>query len=129
LKEIKLHAAEDVKVYLIGNKSELLEEREVTKEAAIEFAQSNNISKVFETSAKTGFNVEEVFTCAGKELYLQVKKEQERERREKEMEEERERRSNQKPEIKGKKLISLDTNKGTNGDGDTKGKKKKKDCC
>ena len=29
LKEIKQHAAEDVKIYLIGNKSEMVEEREV----------------------------------------------------------------------------------------------------
>jgi len=30
----------------------------------------------FETSAKTGQNVEEVFSCAGKELFAQVQKEQ-----------------------------------------------------
>jgi GTPase SAR1 family protein len=29
LKEIQQHAAEDVKIYLIGNKSEMVEEREV----------------------------------------------------------------------------------------------------
>jgi GTPase SAR1 family protein len=70
LKEIKTHASEDVRVYLIGNKSELEDEREVTLERAVEFAKAHNINKVFETSAKTGFNVEEVFACVGKELYL-----------------------------------------------------------
>jgi GTPase SAR1 family protein len=38
LKEIKLHASEDARVYLIGNKAELEHEREVTQERALEFA-------------------------------------------------------------------------------------------
>jgi len=31
---------------------------------------------VFETSAKTGDNVEEVFSCAGKELFSQTEKDE-----------------------------------------------------
>ena len=31
---------------------------------------------MFETSAKTGDNVEEVFSCAAKELFLQTEKEE-----------------------------------------------------
>ena len=54
LKEIQQHAAEDVKIYLIGNKAELDEQREVKFERAIEFAKSQNIHKCFETSAKSG---------------------------------------------------------------------------
>ena len=54
LKEIQQHAAENVRIYLIGNKAEMVEEREVTKERAIEFAKLHAIHKVFETSAKTG---------------------------------------------------------------------------
>lgn len=73
LKEIKQHAAEDVRVYLIGNKSEMEDQREVTIQRAMEFAKEQKIHKVFETSAKTGYNVEEVFSCVAKELYLQVK--------------------------------------------------------
>lgn len=76
LKEIKQHAAEDVRIYLIGNKSELESAREVNFDRAVEFARSNNIHKCFETSAKTGQNVEEVFSCGGKELYQQVVREQ-----------------------------------------------------
>ena len=37
-KEIKQHAASDVQVYLVGNKSELVDQREVTFERALEFA-------------------------------------------------------------------------------------------
>ena len=57
-------------IYLIGNRADLEDEREVTRERAIEFCKQYNIDKFFETSAKTGFNVEEVFSLAGKELYL-----------------------------------------------------------
>ena len=69
LKEIQQHASEDVKIYLIGNKSEMGDQREVQFDRAIEFAKSHQIHKVFETSAKTGSNVEDVFSCAGKELF------------------------------------------------------------
>jgi len=55
---------------LIGNKADDVENRKITKERAIEFAKTHGIHKCFETSAKTGNNVEEVFSCAGKELYL-----------------------------------------------------------
>jgi GTPase SAR1 family protein len=56
-------------IYLIGNRADLEDEREVTKERAIDFCKQYSIDKFFETSAKTGFNVEEVFSLAGKELY------------------------------------------------------------
>ena len=69
LEEIQSHASEDVKVYLIGNKSEMEDKRKVQFERAIEFAKEHNIHKVFETSAKTGNNVEHVFSCAGIELF------------------------------------------------------------
>ena len=75
LKEIKQHASEDVRVYLIGNKSEMEEQREVTFQRALEFANEYKLHKVFETSAKTGYNVEEVFATVAKELYMQVKRE------------------------------------------------------
>jgi small GTP-binding protein len=75
LKEIKQHASEEVRVYLIGNKSEMEEQREVTFQRALEFANEYKLHKVFETSAKTGYNVEEVFATVAKELYMQVKRE------------------------------------------------------
>ena len=67
-----MHASEDVKIYLIGNKSELTDEREITPERAIQFAMHNGIHKCFETSALTGDNVVDLFSCAGKELYLRM---------------------------------------------------------
>ena len=82
LNEIRQHASEDVRIYLIGNKSEMEDQREVTLERATDFATEQKLHKVFETSAKTGFNVEEVFATVAKELYLQVKMEAEREAQE-----------------------------------------------
>ena len=39
LKEIRQHANEDVRIYLIGNKSELDSQREVQFDRAVEFAR------------------------------------------------------------------------------------------
>ncbi len=63
---------------MVGNKSEMEDQREVTYERAVEMAKMNKISRVFETSAKTGYNVEEVFATVAKELYLQAKAEEEK---------------------------------------------------
>jgi len=43
--------------------------RQVSRERAIEFQKKNKIDAFFETSAKTGNNVEEVFALAAKQLY------------------------------------------------------------
>lgn len=43
--------------------------RQVTRDRAIEFQKANKIDAFFETSAKTGNNVEEVFALAAKQLY------------------------------------------------------------
>ena len=69
LSEVKQHATEDVRVYMIGNKGDLADQREVTRERAVEMAKANKIHRVFETSAKTGDNVEEVFATVARELY------------------------------------------------------------
>ena len=39
LKEVKQHASSDIVIYLIGNRSDLEDEREVLKERAIEFCK------------------------------------------------------------------------------------------
>ena len=74
LKEIKQHASPDVVVYLIGNRLDEEDKRQVLRDAAIEYCKKNKITKFFETSAKTGRNVEAVFSLAAKELYKTKKK-------------------------------------------------------
>ena len=71
--EIKQHAAPDVVVYLIGNRVDEEEKREVQKATAEEYCKLNKIEKFYETSALTGFNVEDVFSLAAKELYFTKK--------------------------------------------------------
>ena len=44
----------------------------MTLDAAVAWACENNINKCFETSAKTGQAVEEVFSCAGKDIFAKL---------------------------------------------------------
>ena len=50
----------DMVIMLIGNKSDLDQRRQVSTEEGERFAKDNNLI-FMETSAKTAFNVEEVF--------------------------------------------------------------------
>ncbi|KAH8870468.1 Ras-related protein Ral-A [Schistosoma japonicum] len=54
---------------LVGNKVDLVDQIQVSKESAIEFANRWNIPYM-ETSAKTNHNVQEVFYRISKEIYL-----------------------------------------------------------
>mmetsp|Transcript_19072 Transcript_19072/g.24091 ORF Transcript_19072/g.24091 Transcript_19072/m.24091 type:complete len:192 (+) Transcript_19072:6-581(+) len=58
-----------VEIVLIGNKADARNENSVSKEAAEEFAASKRI-EYFETSAKTGENVQETFQHLAHNLYL-----------------------------------------------------------
>ena len=62
-------------VFLIGCKADLEDQRAVQKEQAREFCVQNKIVSYFETSAKTGANVEDVFATAAKDAYLKEMKE------------------------------------------------------
>ena len=57
-------------VILIGNKSDLFDKREVTKEEIEKFIKDNNIN-YFETSAKDGKNIDECFTFIAEKLMNQ----------------------------------------------------------
>ena len=71
LKDIKLQSNPDIKIFLVGNKTDLEEQRVVDFEEAKKYANENNFDYVKETSAKTGFNAKEVFIQAAKVLYLE----------------------------------------------------------
>ena len=51
----------DIKAILIGNKIDLLDKRVISKEKMEKFGENKNI-KTYETSAKTGENVNKIFT-------------------------------------------------------------------
>ena len=69
LKEVKLQSNPDIKIFLIGNKSDLEEQRKVQLHEAKTFKEENGIHYFSEASAKTGINAKEVFIEAAKLLY------------------------------------------------------------
>ena len=71
LNDIKTQSSPDIKIFLIANKSDLEEKRKVTRAAGEKFSNEHNITFFTEASAKTGFNVQNIFMQAAKELYLQ----------------------------------------------------------
>ena len=71
LNDIKTQSNPDVKIFLVGNKADLEDKRQVTKESGEKFFKEHKLSFFTETSAKTGFNVQNVFIEVAKELYKQ----------------------------------------------------------
>ena len=71
LNELKSKGNPDINVFIIGNKADLEDNRKISKEAAEEFAANNKIKLFLETSAKTGFNAQNIFIEAAKLLYEQ----------------------------------------------------------
>ena len=69
LKEVKIQSHPDVKIILIGNKSDLEDKRSVTYEEAKKFKEENQLLYFEETSAKTGINAKEAFNAAAKILF------------------------------------------------------------
>ena len=69
LKELKAKSSPDIKIFLLGNKADLEEERQVTYEEGEQLKNFYDILYFKETSAKTGLNVTEVFVEAAKLLY------------------------------------------------------------
>ena len=71
LKDIRQHTEQELPIFIAGNKSDL--ERVVPFEEAKVFAVSNRTKKFTECSAKTGYNVKEIFFDAAKYLYKTYK--------------------------------------------------------
>ena len=69
LKEVKLQSNPDIKIFLIGNKADLKEDRQVSSEEANQFKDEMGIHFFTEVSAKNGLNAQEVFIEAAKLLY------------------------------------------------------------
>ena len=61
LNEIKGRGSPDVKIFLVGNKIDLSENREVSIEEGQKFYEDHKLNLFIETSAKSGENVQELF--------------------------------------------------------------------
>ena len=71
LNELRVKANPDINIFVIGNKCDLEDKRQITKDMAKEFCENNKIKLFLETSAKTGFNAQNIFIEASKLLYEQ----------------------------------------------------------
>ncbi|KAK9815512.1 hypothetical protein WJX72_004893 [[Myrmecia] bisecta] len=65
--ELQKNASGDIVIILVGNKTDLVELREVTPEDGQEYASRNDMLFI-ETSAKTAANVSEIFETVAKKL-------------------------------------------------------------
>ena len=72
MKNIKENAPENAKLILVGNKCDLANERQVSYEEGEKKASNYNI-KFFESSAKDGTNVNELFFYLANEIYQDEK--------------------------------------------------------
>ena len=72
IEECKNTAPKSILMVLVGNKCDLEDNREVTEEEGRQFAEKNGML-FFETSAKTGKNVEELFKQSVKVIDQKIK--------------------------------------------------------
>ena len=66
---MKTNSSPDIKIFLIGNKTDLEDQRVISTEQGEKMKKDFGFDLFMETSAKTGFNAEELFCEASKLLY------------------------------------------------------------
>ncbi len=104
LNELKNQANPDVRIFLVGNKADLEELRQVSKEEGIKYKNEKNLDVFMETSAKTGYNARNVLIEATKLLYKDYLKYSEIEQKNKETKKKEENQKlNKEKEAKQKK--------------------------
>ena len=74
VKQLKAYSNPDIKMILVGNKNDLVNERKITEDEGIKCSKDLQFFSFYETSAKTGFNSQEIFVQAVKLLYINDKK-------------------------------------------------------
>lgn len=73
LEELRAHADNSLVIMLLGNKADLTNQRAVSKEDAVEFAEDQGLF-FSETSALTGENVETAFLMLIEEIHRVISK-------------------------------------------------------
>ena len=72
LKDLRQQTEQEIPIFIIGNKSDM--EKKVPTEDAKIFSTSNRTKYFAECSARSGYNVKEIFNEAAKQLYESYKK-------------------------------------------------------
>ena len=57
INDVKDNVNTNIKIFLIGNKLDLQEHREIKEEEGEKFKEDNNFDLFMEASAKTGYNI------------------------------------------------------------------------
>lgn len=73
IRNIEMHATSDVELMILGNKCDIADKRQVSKEKGEQLALQHSI-KFMETSAKANINIEEAFTTLARDIKLKVEK-------------------------------------------------------
>ena len=74
MNDLKINSNPDIKIFLIGNKSDLESNREISSNEAENFYKDHSMNLFMEASAKTGFNAENIFVEASKILFDEYSK-------------------------------------------------------
>ena len=69
LNDLKSQANPDVRIFLVGNKADLEEDRKVSKEEGEKYKEDQHLDLFMEASAKSGHNARNVLVEAAKMLY------------------------------------------------------------
>ena len=72
LKDLRQQTEQEIPIFIVGNKSDM--EKKVPTEDAKIFSTSNRTKYFAECSARSGYNVKEIFNEAAKQLYESYKK-------------------------------------------------------
>ena len=72
LEDVRQYGPDDINIIIVGNKIDLVNERDVSYQDANSFAEKYNITYL-EVSAKNGINVQEIFEILSNQM---IKKEQ-----------------------------------------------------
>ena len=73
VEEVKNNVDEKTNLILVGNKYDLSNERKITEDQGSALALQYNM-KFIETSAKTGYNIDEIFKIACQQIYENIEK-------------------------------------------------------
>lgn len=71
LREVNQHSSDKIHITLVGNKADLEHRRHVSRQEAVDFARKHGI-RYYETSAKTGKNVREIFEETAQAVYNKI---------------------------------------------------------